>query len=142
MIWAILAVLGVPLWLCAVAILTLLVRNRALRRRPGNVPVRFRKPGRKRWTPGHGVWVHDVFAFRGLPAAWKEVLVWASDARAREADDEQRKRLHRLGDAPVLATLTLAEGGTVELAARSEDKDDLLGPFRRAAVASPIAAPK
>jgi hypothetical protein len=142
MIWAILAVLGVPLWLCAVAILTLLVRNRALRRRPGNVPVRFRKPGRKRWTPGHGVWVHDVFAFRGLPAAWKEVLVWASDARARDADDEQRKRLHRLGDAPVLATLTLAEGGTVELAARSEDKDDLLGPFRRAAVASPIAAPK
>lgn len=129
MIWAILAALGVPLWLCAIGILTLLLRNRGLRKRPGNVPVRVRRPGKQRWSPGHGVWVHDVFAFRGLPAAWKEALVWVSDATVRVATDEERKKLHRIGDDPVVATLTLVEGETIEFAARSEDSDDLLGPF-------------
>ncbi len=129
MIWAILAALGVPLWLCATGIAALLLRNRALRKRPGNVPVRVRRPGKKRWSPGHGVWVHDVFAFRGLPAAWKEALVWASDATARAATEEERKKLHRIGEAPVLVTLTLVEGETIELAARSEHRNDLLGPF-------------
>ena len=38
-IWIILAALGVPLWLCALAILALMYRNRALRQRPGDVPV-------------------------------------------------------------------------------------------------------
>jgi hypothetical protein len=70
MIWAILVLLGVPLWLCAMGILALLLRNRGLRRRPGNVPVRVLR--RKRWSRGHGVWVSDVFAWRGSPAAWQE----------------------------------------------------------------------
>jgi hypothetical protein len=72
MIWALLAALGVPLWLCGIAILTLVLRNRSLRKRPGNVAVRLHRPGSKRWTPGHAVWIHDVFAFRGTPAAWRE----------------------------------------------------------------------
>jgi Protein of unknown function (DUF2550) len=135
----ILAALGVPLWLCAVGILTLLLRNRALRKRRGNVPVRIRRPGKKRWSPGHGVWVHDVFAFRGLPAAWREALVWASDASVRSATEKERKKLHRIGNEPVLVTLTLVEGDTIELAARSEHKNDLLGPFL-AGVASPSNA--
>ncbi len=129
MIWALLAALGVPLWLCAAGILTLLLRNRALRTRPGNVPVRVRRPGKRRWWPGHGLWVHDVFAFRGLPAAWKEALVWAADASVRPADEQERKKLHRIGDEPVVATLTLVDGESLEVAARAEDVDDLLGPF-------------
>jgi hypothetical protein len=129
MIWAILALIGVPLWLCAVGILTLILRNRALRNRPGNVPVRVRYPEKKRWSPGHGVWIHDVFAWRGSPAAWKEALLWSTEAEIRVADDNERKKLHRIGDAPVIVTLSLAEGGMIELAARAEHTDDLLGPF-------------
>jgi hypothetical protein len=129
MIWAILAAVGVPLWLCAAGILTLLLRNRALRARPGNVPVRFRRSNKNRWIPGHGVWIHDVFAYRGLPAAWKEALVWGTDAAVRVADDQERQKLHRIGDEPVIVTVSLAEGGTIELATRAELKDRLLGPF-------------
>ena len=132
MIWAILAALGVPLWLCAAAILTLILRNRALRKRPGNVPVRVHPAEKKRWTPGHGVWIHDIFAFRGLPAAWKEALAWSIDAEVREPTAEERKKLHRIGDEPVIVTLTLAEGGTIDLAARAEHRDNLLGPFASA----------
>ena len=34
MIWAILAMLGIPLWLCAIGILTVVFQNRRLRKRP------------------------------------------------------------------------------------------------------------
>ncbi|HEY6397392.1 MAG TPA: hypothetical protein VIX82_08075 [Solirubrobacteraceae bacterium] len=141
MIWAILAALGVPLWLCAAAILTLILRNRALRRRPGNVPVRIRRAGKTRWSPGHGVWIHDVFAFRGLPAAWKEALVWATAASWRPASEHERAKLHRIGDKPIVVTLTLEAGETIELATRPEHKSDLLGPFATAAESSLVATP-
>ena len=70
MIWAILAVLGVPLWLRAAGITVLMMRNRSLRERPGDIPVRRRLLNKSRWTRGHGLWVHDVFAFRESPATW------------------------------------------------------------------------
>ena len=132
MIWAVLAFIGVPLWLCAAGIFTLIFRNRALRHRPGNVPVRVHPPGKKRWSPGHGVWVHDVFAFRGFPAAWKEALVWPTEAAVRAPTSKERKQLHRIGHDPVVVTLLLAEGGPIEIAARAEAKDNLLGPFAHA----------
>ena len=72
MVWAFLAWVGVPLWLCALGIFALVYRNRALRRRHGNIPVRVLRPGKTRWTRGHAVWVKDVFAWRGSPAAWNE----------------------------------------------------------------------
>jgi hypothetical protein len=129
-IWALLAAVGVPLWLCALAILTLVFRNRSLRRRPGNVAVRLRAPGSKRWRPGHAVWIHDVFAFRGSPAAWAEALLWVTAAGVRQASAHERSRLHRIGDRPVVATFTLEDGSAVEVAARAEDRDRLTGAFR------------
>jgi hypothetical protein len=131
----ILIAIGVPLWFGALSVLILVLRNRSIRRRPGNVPVRVRRPGKKRWVPGHGLWVHDVFAFRGSPAAWKEGLVWVTDASARPASPDERKKLHRLGDAPVVATFTGKDGGGLELAARSEHRATLLGPFAANAAA-------
>ena len=131
MIWAVLAALGVPLWLCAIGIFMLLFNNRRLRNRYGDVPVRVRRPGRKRWTRGHAIWVSDVFAWRGSPAAWNEELLWVSDATPRAADPEERKKLRRLGDEPAIATLTAADGETVEVAASSEQASALLGPFTR-----------
>ena len=74
MIWALLVLLGVPLWLCALGILAMVLRNRSLRKRYGDIPARVRHPGKKRWTRGHAIWVADVFAWRGSPAAWNEEL--------------------------------------------------------------------
>jgi hypothetical protein len=129
MIWAILAAIGVPLWICALAISTLAYRNRSMRKRPGNVPVRVHAPGSRRWVAGHALWVSDVFAFRGSPAAWKEALIQVTSATARESTAEERKRLHRIGDEPVIALLTLADGSTVDVAVRAGDDAKLLGPF-------------
>lgn len=127
-IWVILAALGVPLWLCAVGILTFFLRNRSLRKRRGDVPVRLRSEPKKRWRRGHAVWAHDVFSFRASPAAWNESLLWTTGADIREATPEERKRLHRLGDNPVIATFTLFDGGTVEAAAAAGFRAAVAGP--------------
>ena len=127
MVWVILAALGVPLWLCAIALLTLVFRNRSLRKRPGNVPVRVRRAGRAR--AGHAVWISDVFVWRGSPAAWKEELEQVSSASLRPANDDERGDLHRIGDDPVIASLTLVDGGTIQVAARREHGAAVLGPF-------------
>jgi hypothetical protein len=129
MIWAILALLGVPLWLCAIAIAVLVFRNRQLRRRAGSVPARTRVEGKGRWHPGHGLWVHDVFAFRGSPAAWKEGLVQVASVSVKTAGDEEKKGLHRLGEDVVIATFEIVPKGSLELAARAEHVSLLLGPF-------------
>ena len=136
MIWALLVAVGVPLWLCAVGILTLVLRNRALRRRPGNIVCRLRVTPDGRWIRGHGVWVHDVFAFRGSPAAWKERLLWAIDVEVRPATEDETKKLRAGGDHPIVATIIGApDDGTIEVAAREEDELLLLGPSARLALA-------
>lgn len=135
-IWAILALLGVPLWLCAIGIFMLFFQNRKLRKRPGNIPVRVLRPGKKRWTSGHGIWVSDVFAWRGSPAAWNEDLVQAKAVSLRYADKEEGGKLHRIGDSPVIASLTLAGGETLEVAARAEHRSALAGPFGNATMAA------
>ncbi|MDF2752903.1 MAG: hypothetical protein K0S82_1286 [Gaiellaceae bacterium] len=129
MIWAILIFLGIPLWFCAMGILLLIRNNTSLRKRPGNVPVRVKPPGKSRWVPGHAVWIHDVLAFRASPAAWKELLVWVAGAVGREPTAEEVKKLHRLGNDKVVATLSIVGGGTIEIAARAEDRAALLGPY-------------
>jgi hypothetical protein len=130
----ILIVIGVPLWFGALSLLILVRKNRNIRQRPGNVPIRVRAAGKKHWMPAHGLWVHDVFAFRGSPAAWNEGLLWVKEASARPPSPEERKKLHRLGDAPLIATFTGRDGDGLELATRREHRDNLLGPFAEQAV--------
>jgi hypothetical protein len=125
-IWALLALVGVPLWLCALGILALVYRNRGLRKRPGDIAVRVQRTGKTRWTRGHAVWVSDVLA-------WREDLVHVVGASACSATPEERKKLHRLGDGPVVATLTTSQGDVLRVAASAEHRSALSGPF-----ASPI----
>jgi hypothetical protein len=68
--------------------------------------VRVLRAGKTRSTRGHAVWVSDVFAWRGSPAAWNEDLLHVTGARIGAFEPEELKRLHRLGDNPIVATLT------------------------------------
>jgi hypothetical protein len=130
MIWAILALLGVPLWLCAIALTVLVFRNRTLRKRYGDISVGILRSGKKRWVRGHAIWVSDVFAWRASPASWKEGLEQVTDASLHEHIGAQTaKKLHRLGDSPVVASLTLVGGDVIDVAARPEQRSALMGPF-------------
>ena len=94
MIWIILAALGVPLWLIAIALLTLLVRNRTIRNRPGNVPVRVRVPGHKEVGPrSRRLCARRVRVPRGPPAAWDEVLEHIEGVTVRPATAEEAHQL-------------------------------------------------
>jgi hypothetical protein len=129
MIWAILVAVGVPLWLCAAGIGVLVLRNRSLRNREDNVPMRLRATPDGRWRRGHGLWVHDVLSFRASPAGWSESLLWVTDATADVATDAEKKKLHRLGDDPVIVSLAVDGGAVVEVAAKSEHLGPALGPY-------------
>ena len=142
MIWIILAALGVPLWLCLVAILTLVMRNRTLRTRGENVPVRRRLAGKTRWRRGHGVWIHDVFALRGSPATWSESLDWVATVTTRAIiDASEAKKLRRLGERPTVAVLTMVDGSTIEYATSAEHALNLLRPFAAEAAQNPSPPP-
>ena len=140
MIWALLALVGVPLWLCAAGLSALVVRNRSLRHRVGDVKVRRRQPGKSRWTRGHGVWVHDVFAFRGSPAAWAEAFVPVRDVVTVLPAAADRRMLRRLGPAPLIVRLVADDGDYVDFATTPEHALDLVGPFGPAAVANAPAS--
>ena len=129
MIWAVLALVGVPLWLCALGILALVYRNKSLRQREGDLPVRVLRAGKTRWTRGHAVWVSDVFAWRGSPAAWREDLFQVTAATVGALELEESTKLHRLGDNPAVATLTPDVGEPVRVAVASEHRAALLGPY-------------
>jgi hypothetical protein len=93
------------------------------------VPALARSPESGRWHPGHGVWVDDVFAFRRSPAGWREMLLWVTSASVRPAAHDERGRLRRVGDEPLVVTFELRSGGSRAFAVRPEDAGRLLGPY-------------
>ncbi len=129
MVWAILALLGVPLWVCAAGITVLLLRNRSLRKRHGDIPVRVKRPGKTRWSRGHAIWVSDVFAWRGSPAAWSEDIVQVTGVKLRTPNEEEQHKLRRLGEDVQIATLSPVEGEPFDVAASAEQSIGLVGPF-------------
>ena len=130
MIWAILALLGVPLWLCAIGILALFFRNRGLRKRAADIPMRLRLDAKGRWHRGHGLWAHDVLGFRGSPAAWNEALLWAASGTRRELTSEEAHKFRRL-DQPVAATFIAIDGSGFEAVTTRQHLPLLLGPFQQ-----------
>ena len=128
MIWAILAVLGVPLWLCALGIFMVILQNRKLRKRYGDIPVRVRRSGKRRWTRGHAIWVSDVFAWRGSPAAWDEDLLRVGGATLRAADPEEGKP-HRWAMTPRSRPWRSPKAGASRWLPRMSNAQAQLGPF-------------
>jgi len=127
-IWIILAALGIPLWMLAGALALLFSRARSLREREGDLSVRVRRQGAKRWTKGHAIWVHDVFAFDATMLVWVDVLLPVSAATVGPVGAEDQHALRRL-DAPVVASLVGDDGQLLEVAATGSRADGLLGPF-------------
>jgi hypothetical protein len=116
-------------------LLGLIMRYRTVLRRDGNIPVHMRQAGKKKWSRGHAVWVHDVLAFRASPAAWSESLFWVADIQQRQPTSEERRRLHRLGDDMAVGTFRLTDGVSVDVATRREHGPALFGdvPLQEAA---------
>jgi hypothetical protein len=76
------------------------------------------------------IWVSDVFAWRGSPAAaWTEALIPAQTVHLRTAMATESKRLRRLDDDPAVVVLTCPDGETLTAATATEHQQALQGPF-------------
>jgi hypothetical protein len=138
MLIALLALLGVNL-IAIVAFLAFVVsRKRWVRRQPGSFHGAIRVADgeidglRPKWNRGYGRWVRDVLVWTKGPFLFRNELV------AADGLEEQRSarsgEVKRLGDHPTVIRLR-AGAARVEVAARSEDADLSLGPYRTLDVA-------
>ena len=97
MIWVILVFLGVPLWLCTLGILMVAPQQSEASSAPRRHCRECATLPWKTLDSGTEVWVSDVFAWRGSPAAWNEDLLHVTHLEVRTASAEDQKKLRRFG---------------------------------------------
>ena len=143
MLIALLALLGVNLIALIVLAAFVFTRKRWVKRQPGAFRGAIRVSGGKvdglkpKWRRGYGHWVRDVLVWTKGPFLFRNELVPADGL------DEQRPagpdEVKRLGDHPTVVRVRTGTA-TVEVAARGEDAELLLGPYRTPAGAAVGAA--
>jgi hypothetical protein len=133
MIWILLAALGVPLWLLAVALLLILRSRRRFRRRPEVFECRLRPVEPDRTSSDaprgkhHAYWAHDVLlVHRGVALIRYDALPVASvDGPVTAVTTES-------GERQVQLRLRLDDGRQIDLVARNEDADRATGRYSTA----------
>lgn len=135
MIWALLALLGVPVWLVVGMLTGALYSRRRYRQDPdvfrcaGRVRSGSVDPFAKDWkrAPVYGRWVHDVLVLsRGL--ALVRVIAVPVDAVVAGPGPVDGSAPRGLGDDPLAVTIRTDDGSVLELAASSADRARLMGP--------------
>ena len=91
--------------------------------------------GKSRWTRGYGVWVHDVFAYRGFPAGWKESLIGVREIVAVPPSPADEKKLRCLGSHPSIVRVFDDDGERTDFATASGVSLRLHGGLTATAVA-------
>ena len=144
MLIALLAVLGVDLIVIVVLLAFVLSRKRWVKRQPGSFRGVIRVSSgeidglRAKWGRGYGRWVSDVLVWTKAPFLFRNELV------ATDGLDEQRParpgEVKRLGDHPVVTRVRMG-GSTAEVAARDDDGELVLGPYRKSADPAAAAPP-
>jgi hypothetical protein len=144
MVAILLAVLGVPLWLVAGMVLGALYSRHRFKQAPGVFRCRLRLVAgtvgslKTTWAraPAYGRWVHDVLVVnQGL--ALVRVLPIPVVGVVAGPDKGDPAVIKRLGPAPMVVSLRVDAGSTIELAASEPDELRMLGPFADSAVPPP-----
>ncbi|MGI9624250.1 MAG: hypothetical protein ACR2PK_15555 [Acidimicrobiales bacterium] len=113
MLWALLAFLGIPLWIIASLLVGALLSRRHFRGQEGVLPVVLREVGED-WPsrPGYGRYVHHVLIVnQGLAQVRTSILV-VEEAAPLDLGDQTFKKIEN----PVGFTLKLEDGAEYEIA--------------------------
>ena len=143
MLIALLAVLGVDLIVLLAFAAVVLARKRWVKRQPGAFHGAIRVAGgevdglRPKWSRGYGRWVREVLVWTKGPFLFRNELVPTD--RLDEERPARTGEVKRLGDHPGVIRVT-ADGAMVEVAAKAEDTELLLGPYRKPAHATAAAS--
>lgn len=117
-IWALLALLGVPIWLVIGALTGALVSRRRFRSQHDVFALSFREHGKSEWPRrvGYARYVHDVLLVNAGLALIRTAIHVVEAAERFEPDEPPTK----LGPA-VAWTLTLDDGRRVDIAVSADD---------------------
>jgi hypothetical protein len=144
MLIALLVVLGVDLIVVVVLLASVLSRKRWVMRQPGAFRGAIRVASgeidglRPKWVRGYGRWVRDVLVWTKAPLLFRnEILVTDRLDEQRPARPDEVKRL---GDHPVVVRIGVGSA-TAEVAARDDDVELALGPYRTSVEAAVAAEP-
>jgi hypothetical protein len=131
---ALLAVLGVNLWVIVALLAFVLGRKRWVSRQPGAFKGAIRVvegdvPGLgARWKRGYGRWVREILVWTKAPFLFRNELV-AADALAGDARAAKPGEVRRLGKHPTVVLLAADGGARIEVAASAGGRERVTGPF-------------
>ena len=126
MIWALLALLGIPLWFIALILIAAVAQRRSIQRTDG--VFRYKVRGDKGWSRGKSVanWVSDVLiGHKGIALLRSE----AQQVTAVELIGPPEHPAKGLGDEVVELSFTFAGGERVDVAVAEASLATAMGPF-------------
>jgi hypothetical protein len=133
MVWALLALLGVPIWLIIGALFVVVRRRRRFLRTPDVFPCRLRLRAGRLEGLGEGwgrrvdaYWVHDVLLVGRGPARARS---WALPVETPRDGVRSVAGVKHLGPDPVALSLSLDDGTVVDVAAPASAAALLTGPY-------------
>lgn len=134
MLIALLALLGIDLWIVFVLLVTVVLRRRWVKRHPGIFAGAIRVVDgtveglSPKWSRGYGRWAGSVLVWTTRPFLLRNVLVPLDESGGppRPAGPDEVKHL---GEEPVVVTLRARGHGRLEAAARHDEVALALGPF-------------
>ena len=138
---ALLALLGVDLWVIVVLLAAVLIRRRWVSRQPGAFTGAIRVthgdvPGlRAKWKRGHGRWVRDVLVWTMAPLLLRNKLVPVSGL-AGEVRAIADGKVRRIGKHPTCVLLMIDGGARIEVASSGNGRELAAGPFAGTAKAT------
>lgn len=124
MIWALLAMLGVPIWLVVGALGGALFSRLRFKALPGVIPLRFREAGEDRWPrrPSYGRYVHNVLVVNRCLALVRTSVHVVEHVDRLDLGDTTIKHF----DDPIAFALLLDDGDVYELVIERADNPVLL----------------
>jgi hypothetical protein len=119
MVWATLALLGVPVWLVLGAPIGAMISRRRFKAQPGVVPVILRTADDEKWPrrPAYGRYIHDVLIVNHGLAQIRTSVHVVEHVEVLDLGDATFKHI----DDPIAFTIRLDSGSDYELAVDRSD---------------------